>query len=187
MADKKMNQFTTATDGAYIYAEASNGSQVKISKDSLLNLLRNELGPILRSFMMVSTNNRTGLIIKTSIPLKQYDGIRLEVSFGCGQNGFQAEHFIVTCRIWDYIITDMRVARMNYSPTVCKLGYVYIEDDDTISFYIDTGDSNQSFSNILISITESSSRSFNNIKSVAFAEQKYVEGVHSNEAKFVIS
>lgn len=187
MADKQMNQFTTATDGAYIYAEAAYGSQVKISKDSLLNLLRNELGPILISFIIGSSNERIGLIIKTSITLKQYYGIRLELSFGCGQNGYQAEHFIVTCRIWDYEITDTRVARMNYSPTVCKFGYIYIDGDNTVSFYIDTGESNQSFSNILISITESNSRSFNNITSVAFAGQEYVEGVHSKEAKFVIS
>ena len=39
MADKQMNQFTTATDGAYIYAEASNGSQVKISKSDLIAAL----------------------------------------------------------------------------------------------------------------------------------------------------
>ena len=39
MADKKMNQFTTATDGAYIYAEASNGSQVKIAKADLINAI----------------------------------------------------------------------------------------------------------------------------------------------------
>lgn len=35
MADKQMNQFTTATDGAYIYAEAADGSQVKIAKAHL--------------------------------------------------------------------------------------------------------------------------------------------------------
>ena len=39
MADKQMNQFTTSTDGAYIYAEASNGSQVKISKAALKTLI----------------------------------------------------------------------------------------------------------------------------------------------------
>lgn len=39
MADKQMNQFTTATDGAYIYAEASNGSQVKIAKADLINAI----------------------------------------------------------------------------------------------------------------------------------------------------
>ena len=34
-----MSQFTTATDGAYIYAEASNGSQVKIEKADLLKAI----------------------------------------------------------------------------------------------------------------------------------------------------
>lgn len=40
MADKQMNQFTTATDGAYIYAEASNGSQVKILMNDLITIIR---------------------------------------------------------------------------------------------------------------------------------------------------
>lgn len=41
MADKQMNQFTTATDGAYIYAEAADGSQIKISKLDIISLIRN--------------------------------------------------------------------------------------------------------------------------------------------------
>ena len=39
MADKKMNQFTTASNGSYIYAEAADGSQVKITKGNLANVL----------------------------------------------------------------------------------------------------------------------------------------------------
>lgn len=39
MADVKMNQFTPATDAEYIYAEAANGTQVKISKGSLLSAM----------------------------------------------------------------------------------------------------------------------------------------------------
>lgn len=39
MADVKMNQLATATDGAYIYAEAADGSQVKISKSNLITAL----------------------------------------------------------------------------------------------------------------------------------------------------
>lgn len=35
--DIKMNSFAQATDAAYIYAEASNGSQVKIKKSDLLS------------------------------------------------------------------------------------------------------------------------------------------------------
>ena len=40
MADLKMSQFTPATDGAYIYAEAADGSQVKIAKADLVELIR---------------------------------------------------------------------------------------------------------------------------------------------------
>lgn len=35
--DIKMNSFAQATDAAYIYAESSNGSQVKIKKSDLLS------------------------------------------------------------------------------------------------------------------------------------------------------
>lgn len=37
MADKRMNQFTPATDMEYVYAELADGSQVKIKKSDLLN------------------------------------------------------------------------------------------------------------------------------------------------------
>lgn len=36
--DIKMNQFQVVTDAAYIYAEAANGSQVKIKKNPLVEL-----------------------------------------------------------------------------------------------------------------------------------------------------
>ncbi len=35
MADKKLNELGTAIDASYIYAEASNGTQVRISKADL--------------------------------------------------------------------------------------------------------------------------------------------------------
>lgn len=41
--DKKMNQFTSATDAIYMYAEAADGSQVKIEKTTLVKLIRNVL------------------------------------------------------------------------------------------------------------------------------------------------
>lgn len=37
--DIKMNRFQTVTDASYIYAEAANGSQVKIKKSDLLGEL----------------------------------------------------------------------------------------------------------------------------------------------------
>ena len=43
-ADKKMNEFATATDGAYIYAEAADGSQVKISRSDLVQVIRAHIG-----------------------------------------------------------------------------------------------------------------------------------------------
>ena len=44
MADKPMNQFTPASDCAYIYAEVADGSQVKISKQQLVDIVRPMLG-----------------------------------------------------------------------------------------------------------------------------------------------
>ena len=39
MADKRMNQFTPATNMEYVYAELADGSQVKIKKSDLFSLL----------------------------------------------------------------------------------------------------------------------------------------------------
>ncbi|WP_417189076.1 pyocin knob domain-containing protein [Bacteroides sp.] len=44
--DIKMNQFQVVTDAAYIYAEASNGSQVKIKKSDLLNAMFQKGTPV---------------------------------------------------------------------------------------------------------------------------------------------
>ena len=40
MADKRMNEFTLAANGTYIYAEAADGSQVKLKKSDLVELIR---------------------------------------------------------------------------------------------------------------------------------------------------
>lgn len=42
--DIAMNSFAQATDAAYIYAEAANGSQVKIKKSDLADVLFNQKG-----------------------------------------------------------------------------------------------------------------------------------------------
>lgn len=39
MADKKLNAVSTATDGAYIYAEDASGNQIKISKADLASVV----------------------------------------------------------------------------------------------------------------------------------------------------
>ena len=39
MADKKMNELATASDANYIYAEASNGQQIRISKADLASVV----------------------------------------------------------------------------------------------------------------------------------------------------
>lgn len=65
MADKNMNQFTTATNGAYIYGELADGSQVKISKSDLAKALG---GVLNRSIEGKDLNNCliTGNYVKDS-------------------------------------------------------------------------------------------------------------------------
>ena len=54
--DIKMNSFAQATDAAYIYAESSNGSQVKIKKSDLVE--------VVRAAMPVVTTDKNGLYSK---------------------------------------------------------------------------------------------------------------------------
>lgn len=44
MADKKLNAVSTASDGAYIYAEDASGNQIKISKADLASVVAGLLG-----------------------------------------------------------------------------------------------------------------------------------------------
>lgn len=39
MADKRLNDLSTATDGAYIYAEDASGNQIKIAKADLATVV----------------------------------------------------------------------------------------------------------------------------------------------------
>lgn len=57
--DIKMNSFAQATDAAYIYAESSNGSQVKIKKSDLLSLI---LGTREKFGIKISTNSGSSLL-----------------------------------------------------------------------------------------------------------------------------
>ena len=62
-ADIRMNQASVASDGSYVYAEAADGSLVKISKASLASLISLKLyshseqadtGKYLRQFSLVN-------------------------------------------------------------------------------------------------------------------------------------
>lgn len=44
MADKRLNDLSTATDGAYIYAEDASGNQIKIAKADLATVVAGLLG-----------------------------------------------------------------------------------------------------------------------------------------------
>ena len=60
--DIKMNSFAQATDAAYIYAEAANGSQVKIKKSDLVE--------VIRAAMPIVTNINKGLMPPNAIIYK---------------------------------------------------------------------------------------------------------------------
>lgn len=63
--DIKMNIFAQATDAAYIYAEASNGSQVKIKKSDLAKII-GKLLPIGNDFFYEGSIG-IGQVINTGI------------------------------------------------------------------------------------------------------------------------
>ena len=63
--DIKMNSFAQATDAAYIYAEASNGSQVKIKKSDLAKII-GKLLPIGNDFFYEGSIE-IGQVINTGI------------------------------------------------------------------------------------------------------------------------
>lgn len=44
MADKRLNDVSTASDGAYVYAEDASGNQIKISKADLATVVAGLLG-----------------------------------------------------------------------------------------------------------------------------------------------
>lgn len=82
--DIKMNSFAQATDAAYIYAEAANGSQVKIKKEDLLGALFQSRGTFegdvneLRTAGMYYVNGNT-----KNIPSGYY-GLMLVFRSGAG-------------------------------------------------------------------------------------------------------
>lgn len=49
MSDKKMNDFPTAADGAFVYAEDANGNQIKISKADLASVVAELLSKTIQS------------------------------------------------------------------------------------------------------------------------------------------
>ena len=58
--DIAMNAFTSATDAAYIYAEAANGSQVKIKKSDLFTSVFAYKG-LLSSYKDLNTISENGI------------------------------------------------------------------------------------------------------------------------------
>lgn len=86
MADIKMNQFTSTTEVSYIYAEAANGSQVKISIGSLIaailgnSVFRNR-GIVEEGFDFNNAKSGVYTVNKTNCTNQPFPAIGTLVSF----------------------------------------------------------------------------------------------------------
>ena len=81
--DIKMNSFAQATDAAYIYAEAANGSQVKIKKSDLLGALFQSRGEVpSKGYNYCSKSGVYDIVKGVSLP----DGPTYGVEYGVLMN-----------------------------------------------------------------------------------------------------
>ena len=67
MADKKLNAVSTASDGAYVYAEDANGNQIKISKADLASVVAELIG--------TATTSKRGLMPSRLVPVDDTSGV----------------------------------------------------------------------------------------------------------------
>ena len=87
MADKKLNAVSTASDGAYVYAEDASGNQIKISKADLATVVAELLSyshqnmladrGTLTAEQEASVTLQTGIYFQNQNPLASVDGTPL--------------------------------------------------------------------------------------------------------------
>ena len=84
-----MNQYQIVTDTNYVYVELADGSQGKIKKSDLANVMNTLIGGLFpKLFSTPSAGNVKGFIIRTAISTAQYRAIRLQCSIGFNQNKY---------------------------------------------------------------------------------------------------
>lgn len=78
-----MNQYQIVTDTNYVYVELADGSQGKIKKSDLANVMNTLIGGLFpKLFSTPSAGNVKGFIIRTAISTAQYRAIRCHRSCG---------------------------------------------------------------------------------------------------------
>ena len=110
MSDKKMNDFPTAADGAFVYAEDANGNQIKISKADLASVVAE--------------------LLKTNKDFIQKMAYMVQITGVTNANDIKAGHFA-------YISNANNVLNMPLNSTQ---GYLYcfgLENGYRVQFYIE--------------------------------------------------
>ena len=77
MADKRMYEFTPAANGTYIYAEAADGSQVKIKKSDLIGALFQDRGTFENDANQLKTAGMYYITANTQNSPYGYSGLML--------------------------------------------------------------------------------------------------------------
>ena len=186
--DIKMNQFQIVSDAPYVYVELADGSQGKIKKSDLANMMNTLIGGLFpKLFPTPSVGNVKGFIIKTAISVAQYRAIRLQCSIGFNQNNMSNENFSVNIKYWEYNFTSSSLSRENYSLTICDYIVCYVDDDNTFSFYLNSKYSNHSGGYLMLYAISNVNGNKNQILSVEEITSEYAIGSHSKEKKITIS
>lgn len=186
--DMAMNQFPTVTDVAYIYAESSNGSQVKIKKSDLVNIMNTLIGGIFPKLYPTPFIDKVkGFIVKTKISVAQYCAIRLQCSIGFNQNHMGNENFSVNIKFWDNNFSKGDLSKENYFLSICNYVICYVDDDNTFSFYINSMRDNHSGGYLMLYAISNVAGNANQIISMKAVAAEYVVGSHAKEKKIPIS
>lgn len=191
MAEKQdiaMNQFQIVTNAPYIYVELADGSQGKIKKEDLANVMNALIGGLFpKLFSTPSIGNVKGFIIKTAISVAQYRAIRLQCSIGFNQNNMSNENFSVNIKYWNYEFGDGSISKENYNLHICNYIVCYVDNDNTFSFYLNSKYPNHSGGYLMLYAISNVNGNKNQILSMEAVTSEYVIGSHSEENKITIS
>ena len=187
-SDIAMNQFQIVSDAPYIYVELADGSQGKIKKSDLANVMNTLIGGLFpKLFSTPSSGNVKGFIIRTAISVAQYRAIRLQCSVGFNQNNMGNENFSVNIRYWENKFAGGSISKENYNMHICDYIVCYVDDDNTFSFYLNSKYPNHSGGYLMLYVISNVNGNKNQILSMEMVSSEYVIGSHANEQKFTIS
>ncbi len=183
-----MNQCQIVTDTNYVYVELADGSQGKIKKSDLANVMNTLIGGLFpKLFSTPSAGNVKGFIIRTAISTAQYRAIRLQCSIGFNQNNMSNENFSVNIKYWENKFADSRLSKENYSSTICNYIVCYVDNDNTFSFYLNSKYPNHSGGYLMLYAISNVNGNKNQILSMEAVTSESVIGSHSKENKITIS